>query len=140
MLRKIFYSLPLFLFLSCSTGLQKINIGHDQCSFCKMTIMSENFACQTITPKGKVYNYDDLKCQMTAFKNESEKLKESTMFVGNFLNGGEYIEHSKAIFVKANAFKSPMAGNIAAVKSQSEAEKLAKEKDGVIVEISNAFD
>ena len=124
--------------ISCSSGPQKINIGKDQCSFCKMTIMSQNFSCQTVTKKGRVYKYDDLKCQvLDAERNGS---KSDALYVANYLNETEFILHKDAQFVFAAKFTSPMAGNVAAVLTQSEAEVLMAEKEGEIISIENAFE
>ena len=59
--------------------------------------------------------------------------------MANFLNEVEFILHENATFVSAADLKSPMAGNVAAVLTQSEAEILSTEKNGEIIEIANAF-
>ena len=125
------------LLMACGSGPQKIDIGHDQCDFCRMTIMEENFAGETITPKGKVFKYDDLKCLIMDRNARSKKLNGATFYIANYLNGPEFIPLSKAILVEAPALKSPMAGNVAAVNTREEAEKLVREKEGEIVALAD---
>ncbi|MFY0672273.1 MAG: nitrous oxide reductase accessory protein NosL [Bacteroidia bacterium] len=136
------YLIPLtvVVFLSCTSEPKKIKIGSDQCHFCKMTIMEENFACQTITKKGKVYVYDDLKCQIKEKRSQEKSLSGAQFFVSNYLDDGAFLNFEQAFFIESSEFKSPMAGNIAAVATQSEAEVLASEKNGAIINIENAFE
>lgn len=123
--------------ISCAGGPQKINIGKDQCHFCKMTIMSQNFSCQTVTKKGRVYKYDDLKCQMMDAHRRASA--EDAFYVTNFLNENEFIQHKNAQFVHSTNLKSPMAGNVAAVLTHAEAEVLIAEKKGELIKIEDAF-
>lgn len=128
--------LTLFL-LACSSGPQKVTIGRDQCDFCRMTIMEENFAGEAVTPKGKIYKYDDLKCLLIDKDARSKKLDGSAYYIANYFNGPEFLELSKAVLVEAPSLKSPMAGNVAAIKTKQEAEKLAEEKEGQIVDLED---
>jgi copper chaperone NosL len=104
-----------------------------------MTIMEENFACQTITKKGKVYVYDDLKCQIKEKRSNERSLSGAQFYVSNYLDDGAFLAFEQAFFIESSEFKSPMAGNIAAVATQSEAEVLASEKNGKVISIVNAF-
>ncbi len=136
---KYFISLTLIVLLSCTSEPKKIKVGTDQCHYCKMTIMEENFACQTITSKGKVYLYDDLKCQIKEKRSNEKSFKGAQFYVSNYLDDGAFLVSEKAFFIESSEFKSPMAGNVAAVATQSEAEILASEKKGKIISIENAF-
>ncbi|MCB0737514.1 MAG: nitrous oxide reductase accessory protein NosL [Bacteroidetes bacterium] len=102
-----------------------------------MSITEMEFACQTITKKGKVYKYDDLKCQMADAKKYDTK--EPTFYVANYLANGEFLKHNEAFFIKASDLKSPMAGNVAAFRTEDEATKIAYEKGGERIELKDAF-
>lgn len=131
------YLMLALCFVSCAGGPQPIEVGKDQCKFCKMTIMEENFATEAITAKGKVFTYDDLQCMM---KHANVQKQEGVkMYGANYYSGKEFLDLSTAILVKSAALKSPMAGNVATVSSAADAQKLIAEKGGEIVQLDNAF-
>ena len=116
---------------------KQVNVGTDQCAFCRMTLMSPNFACQTITTKGKIYMYDDLKCQLMDENMKTEK--EARFYVANYYNGNEFIAHRDAQFVYSEELKTPMAGHVAAVKTAEEKNTFIEENGGKLVEINDVF-
>jgi len=128
------------LLLACSSGPVKVKVGKDQCDFCRMTIMEENFAGEIVTAKGKVYMYDDLSCLLKHNNQESKKMEGAELYIANYLNGSQFLKTSEAFYVKAAALKSPMAGNVAALAFEADAESLAKEKDGQLITLDDVLD
>jgi copper chaperone NosL len=104
-----------------------------------MTIMEGNFSAQSVTSKGKVYKYDDLRCQMNDIKRNASIQKQTVHYVANYLNGEEFLEHGQSFFVMAADFNSPMAGNVAAFKTETDAKELAEQKGGQPIMLQDAF-
>jgi copper chaperone NosL len=111
-------SLPLLLLFfcnSCTTAPQAIVVGKDVCSYCKMPVSDNRFGAEVITGKGKIYKFDDAHCVLSFlhapnFQNE----KDYKVYVVDFSGNHSLIPASKALFLKSEALRSPMNGNIAA--------------------------
>jgi copper chaperone NosL len=111
--------------MSCNAGPEPIIYGKEACASCKMNIVDNKFSCEIVTNKGKAFKFDDILCLVRYMK--AEKMAESDlkhMVVSDYLNGGQFLEIKKAWFLTGTAFKSPMNGNMAAVKSESEAKSV----------------
>lgn len=107
--------LSLFFFQACNAGTQQIVVGKDVCNYCKMPVSDNRFGAEILTTKGKIYKFDDAHCLLgflhaPNFKNE----KDYKVFVVDFSDDHSLITASKALFLKSEALRSPMNGNIAA--------------------------
>ena len=90
-----------------------------------MTISDYRFAAELITPKGRVYKFDDLSC-MSGYIQENREIQNSSFYIGDFKNAGTLLGVMDVHFVQSDEFKSPMGGNTAAFKQVQEAEKMAQ--------------
>lgn len=134
MIDKVKYLLLSLALLACSSGPKPVDFGTDQCAYCRMTILDENFVAENVTAKGRVYKYDDLKCWAL-----DRKKPDAQGYVVNYYHPETFLKTDAAYFVKAVSLKSPMAGNVAAVATMEEAQKLAQEHNGEIIALSDAF-
>ncbi|WP_367916349.1 nitrous oxide reductase accessory protein NosL [Leadbetterella sp. DM7] len=107
-----FTFLPLLLW-SCAPKTEAFNYGEDQCSFCKMSIVDDKYAAETVTSKGKVYKYDDISC-MIRHHRTMDKTDFAFRVVNNFDTPEEFLDVEKAFFVQSDEYSSPMGGNTAA--------------------------
>jgi copper chaperone NosL len=106
---------------SCSTGPQRIIVGEDACSFCRMSIADNRFGAEIITKKGKAYKFDDTHC-LTGF-NESNTIKKEDIkdiYLVDFNAPHNLIPSEKVFLLKSTALRSPMGGNIAAFSSEQQ--------------------
>lgn len=105
---------PLFLLSSCSTEPQPISFGVDNCAYCVMTLVDENFGTELVTKKGKAYKFDDAHC-LAAFLEEgtvpSSEIDE--IYFIDYSNPGEFIPAPKARLLQSEEINSPMGSNIA---------------------------
>lgn len=116
----------LMVFAACKPGFQPIDYGKDGCVHCKMTIIDKKFAAEYVDEKGKAYKFDDIKCMKDYIVEQSLKDETLLLFVANYAQAdSNFIDVSKAILLKADQFKSPMGGNIAAFTHLDEAKKLS---------------
>ncbi len=127
--------LPLvFIFSSCvPDGPQAININKDNCAHCKMTIAEEHFAAELITQKGRVYKFDDISC-LLAFHYDNEDKTMKNAYVHYYLGNNELIPAEAAFYIKSPELKSPMAGNIAAFKTEAEANEYKLKLKGELLD------
>jgi len=124
----------LFMMSSCAPdGPQAIIIHKDNCAHCKMTISEEHFAAELITEKGRTYKFDDITCLITFKNNNTDKPMKST-YVHYYPGKNELIPAESAFYVKSPAFRSPMAGNIAAFKTEAEAEEYKTKMNGELLD------
>ena len=121
-----------FMFMiACNPKPEKIAIGKDNCSECKMTIMDSKFGGELVTKKGKVYKFDDAHCVAIFLERRGVELSDihKTLFV-NYSKPDEFVEVKFAEFVVSSQFKSPMGGNAAAFRNKAEADKKSEEIKG----------
>lgn len=118
----------LFLF-ACTPQPSPIQYGHDQCEFCKMTIMDDRFGAELVTTKGKVYKFDDLFCLNKYYQMQQAKDADyQHILVNDYLQKGTLIDLRTAHLMKTEALRSPMAGNLAAFSSLEKLKQLESEK------------
>ena len=108
--------LSLFIVLACSNEPQPINYGHDACSFCEMTIVSQNFSAQAVSTKGKQFKYDSVECLVHHLGQEETKMER--VWVADYQHPGTMIEASKAHFIINDSLNSPMGAYLAAVRHE----------------------
>ena len=121
---------------SCSTGPQPIIVGKDACTYCKMTVSDDRYACEIITNKGRVFVFDDLHC-LFSYQKENRKLGATEVWLNAFDNKTKLIAAGNAHYLKSNSLKSPMGGNTAAFSTIVDAEKAKQQYPGEIYSWQN---
>ncbi|MBE7640542.1 hypothetical protein GUB10_09390 [Salegentibacter sp. BLCTC] len=117
-MKKIIYLFMLGILMACSNEPQPINYGNDNCDFCEMTIVSKAFAAQAVSQKGKQYKYDAIECMVNHQLQQDYNM--AVYLVANFEQPGVMIDVKTAGFVINDSIKSPMGGNLAAFKKESD--------------------
>lgn len=112
-MKKIISILVLVGFLSCGTEPQPIVYGHDACHHCAMTIVSDSYAAQAVSVKGKQYKYDSIECMMNAMAETEEEM--AVWQVSDYLSPGRMLPVDEVRFVINDSLKSPMGANLAAL-------------------------
>ena len=117
----------------CSpAGPEPIVLHKDMCAFCKMKISEGHFAAEAITKKGRILKFDDVYC-LKEYKHENAATEIARHYVHYHPGNNELIPAEPAFFVKSNQLKSPMAGNIAAFKTEAEAKEQAEKLGGELM-------
>lgn len=118
------------LIASCSAGPEPIRPGKDACDFCKMTIAEEKFAAEIVTTKGKVLKFDDLSCGLRHIsKGKISEADVREFYVSDFMGSG-LIPAASAFYFSSPDWRSPMNGNIAAFKSESDMRSMTSMMQG----------
>lgn len=112
---------------SCTTGPQPIQVGKDNCNFCKMTISDVRFGAELVTKKGKIYKFDDVYCLLAYLQTkELETGMIKDFYLTDYAANHQLINVNTALLFKADELKSPMGGNIAAFDNSDSLKKIEK--------------
>lgn len=116
-----FYTLLLLgiMLVSCSNEPEPIAYGSDQCSYCKMTIVSKAHSAQMVTKKGKQIKYDAIECMVKDNLENYEESEIAIMQFANYLEPGSMLSSPDAVFVIDEKITSPMGANLAAINKDS---------------------
>lgn len=119
---------------SCSTEVQPIRFGSDACSFCKMVISDPRYGAELITPKGKVYKFDDVKCLIGYIKQTKQShTLAGTVYVVDYAQTKNLYGIETMQLLKSHLLSSPMGGNIAAFSNADSLNRLKDTLSGEIV-------
>ena len=122
----------LFSLSSCTTAPEPIKSGVDHCHYCKMTISDVRFGAELITKKGKIFKFDEAGCLLRFIKTEEitpEKIKN--IYLTDFSGTHQLINVDNVFLLKADEFRSPMGGNIAAFNNKDSLIILQQRFNGV---------
>jgi len=100
---------------SCNVKPQPLQLGKDNCYFCKMTVSDPRFGAEIITNKGKIYKFDDMHCLLAFLKSGELPSKEiKDVYFVSFEGNHDFVKASDASLLKSDNLHSPMNGNVAA--------------------------
>lgn len=123
------------LFTSCSSdGPQAIRYGEEQCVYCKMTISDPRFGTQIITDKGRAFNFDDAQCMIAFIKaGDVDQAAIKEIYLPDYTNDHELFPAKDMLLLKSESLKSPMRGDIAAFKNETDLEEARKIHGGEVL-------
>lgn len=110
-----------------------IKYGSEQCAHCKMTITDARFGTQLQTKKGRVFNFDDVQCMIAFVKGNSVKKEEIAVYYLPDYVSHNLIPAEGAYYLKSEALKSPMRGNVAVFEKRVELDKVKAEIGGTVM-------
>lgn len=119
----------LLLAVNCTVEPQKIEYGHDGCSYCTMTIVDKKHAAQIVTSKGKVFKYDAIECLINDAKNHESK-EIAFKKVADFSGIDKFVDAESATYLISPEIPSPMGKNLSAFASEKEAKAMQESKSG----------
>lgn len=134
-LRK-FIAITGFIFVSaliaCSVKPDPIDYGHDECNYCKMTIVDKAHSAQLVTKRGKQYKFDAIECMARIVYEKNELGDGGILLVADYNSPGQMLPAKEANYVISPGIKSPMGANLSAVSERSLAEELIRIHGGEI--------
>ena len=116
---------------ACKVGPRDIEYGYDVCHYCKMTVVNNQHAAQSVTDKGKIYTYDALECMVNHI-NDQEDRSYSFLLVNDYSNPGNLIDVQGATFLISKKIPSPMGAYLSAYENESVALQMQNDKSGDI--------
>ena len=120
--------------INCNTGedtLPQIRYGEESCDRCRMIISEKRFASAYRTDDGILRKFDDLGCAVLHRAEQNEQVKQFWVY-----DYGEtdWLDKTEAFFVSSRELLTPMGYGIIAVKTKIQAQSLAENNNGQIVE------
>lgn len=126
--------IPLFFIVglsSCTVKPEAINIGKDDCCFCKMTISDNRFGGEIISKKGKIFKFDDGHCLLSFLQSKTLEPNEiADVYLVDFSGDHQLLKADNAFIFKSDLLRSPMDGNIAAFANEDSMKKLMQQYSG----------
>lgn len=129
--RVVFVFLAIIMLVSCGSGPEPINYGHDDCEFCRMLITDNKYGAELVTDKGKIYKFDSIEC-MIEFSLVKNTLGDTNnkLLITNFYNPAILVDARKSFYVKNDKFRSPMGLNVTAFNGEEQIQKFISEYGG----------
>ena len=119
--------LLLMTITSCNVGPEPLKMGIDNCYFCKMTISDVRFGAELITQKGKIFKFDDTRCIISFIQTKTVTTGNvKNIYLTNYSGTHQLIDVNNALLLKADEFRSPMGGNVAAFNSRDSLANIQK--------------
>lgn len=102
-----------------------IVLGEEPCAHCHMTVADPRFGAELVTRTGKVFIFDDAAC-LAAFVEGGTVAPEAvhSLWVADFLAPDSLRRVEEVVFLRSEALRTPMAGNVAAVRAGPRADSL----------------
>ena len=86
-----------------------------------MTLTDRRFGSEIVTTKGKVFEFDDLNCLAGYLKSGGILPENIARIVSiDFKKAGSFLDVQQAFFLKSEALKSPMRGDVATFSDQQD--------------------
>ncbi len=104
---------------SCQSGPKPIKFGTDACDFCKMTISDKKFGGEIVSPKGKVFKFDDVNCIHDYLATGVFKEEVPAIFLLDYNGTGKLIPANTAVLLQSDELHGPMGGNVAAFENEA---------------------
>lgn len=112
-----------------------------KCSYCKMIFQFPEFGGEIITIKHDTLWYDASECLASAIAREFIKKSDIRSIRSvNYLKPTEWIDNSKAFFLRSDKIQSPMSMNISAYKNRKDVESQQKKYGGDILRWTDVVD
>lgn len=119
--------------ISCKPKPEPIVYGSDSCHYCKMTIVSKQFASELVTQKGRAYKFDAVECMVHQLA-EGPGTPNSLLLVHDYLSGSDdFIDAATAHYVISEDIQSPMGAHLAGFKNFQQAKQYQEKQGGKIL-------
>jgi copper chaperone NosL len=119
------------LFNGCASGPQPIPYGKQECNYCKMTLMNQQFGTELLSDKGKPYYFDDLTCLVEYIHEKSPGTTGNyNVFMSDFENPGSLLELEQAFLFVSEEIRGPMGGSVAAFSTEAARQQFSSSKSG----------
>jgi copper chaperone NosL len=128
------YLCLLFLVVfACKPKESPIQYGQDECHYCKMMIMENQYGTELVTKKSKTYKFDSVECLIDFVAKGNVKEQDAAfILITSFDDPGKLKEARSSYFLHSKQLPSPMGMYLTAFDSKAGAEKAQEEYGGDI--------
>ena len=93
-----------------------IELGHEPCDHCHMTLADPRFTAELVTRTGRQYRFDDIGCMARFLADSGARLAEgSKAWVSDYLHPESWLSADSANYLRSPANHTPMASGLLAV-------------------------
>ncbi len=114
---------------ACEVKPQAIDYGHDECHYCKMTIVDRQHSAQLVTVKGRSYKYDAIECMMNHLRDWDHP-EVKYYLVADYSEPGVLVDAREASYLISESIPSPMGEFLSAFREKSIRDRTLAENDG----------
>jgi copper chaperone NosL len=99
-----------------------------------MTISDPRFAAELVTTRGLVFVFDDVGC-LTAFVRQAKvpAAQVRALWVYDYLEPDSLLDARRAVHLRSDSLRTPMASGLAALRPGPEADSLRARLRGVLL-------
>lgn len=124
--------LIVFCVAGCGGGVlepAELVLNEEACSLCRMAVSQKPFAAQAVARSGRTDFFDDIGCLAQWTPGE----EETALFVADY-ETGDWLDATKAHYVRSERLHTPMASGLAAFGVGERARSAARELDGRVLD------
>lgn len=114
-----------------ATAQEKIEFGHDHCTFCSMVINDPHHDAQAVLEDGTLVLFGSLECLMNYTQSHKDQ-KFREFYFSDYASEGNYLKAKEATYLQSKAIPSPMGANLSAFGSKKMAQKASSRKEDKI--------
>lgn len=126
-------AVTLLLFSGCEPKPQPIELGSDQCAYCRMMITEQEFGTQILNKQGRAFKFDSVEC-MAAYDITEDGENFHSKWVPDFLNRENWVNAEEAVYLHSETLRSPMGLYLTAYADRESAEQIQLEYGGDIID------
>ena len=123
----------LMIFTACEPKPQSIELGSDQCAYCRMMITEAEFGTQSLNNQGRAFKFDSIECLGAYVLTTDTKDNIHSNWVPDFLNRDNWLPAESAVYLHSETLRSPMGLNLTAYADRESALPMQAEYGGELV-------
>lgn len=124
--------------VACTTKPTPIQYGKEACSFCRMSIVDNQYGTQLVSDKGKTFSFDAIECMV----NFEEVESHSWMYrmATPYSRPGVLVPIDSLSILRSPKLPSPMGANLTAEYTGNKASKLQAQYGGDLLTYGDLID
>jgi len=114
---------------ACRAEVKEIQLGRDNCQYCKMQISDSKFATAILSEQGKTFTFDDLKC-LVLYTKENKDLHIKEVYSIPFKGEQKLQPIKQLLILESPKIKGPMGGHWATFSNDADLTEGFKKLEG----------
>jgi len=117
------------MMMGCSSAVDPIEYGSDECHYCSMTIVEKQYASALVTDKGKTRKFDAVEC-LVNYIHENPDVTTRNLYVNAFDAPGKLLDATSCSYLVSPMLPSPMGANLTAFSNMEQANAMMQKAPG----------
>lgn len=129
----------LILLGACNPKPRELDFSQDQCAFCRMSLMDQEYGAEQVTQKGKIITFDSVECLARYQLENPEASKNTHSLWVTDAKAKKLVSAQAAYYLYSPQIPSPMGAYLTALGEQATAQELQKKYGGKILSWKEAL-